>query len=221
MSRHMSRHMNTEPRRLLILVFDEMELLDFAGPFEVFTTAVRVQAKRRAQAGLPDAPPPWTVHTASPHGAPVRARAGVRLQADSALADAPPADLLLVPGGVVEGLLADAPLLQQLQQRAVQTPWLASVCTGAFVLADAGLLPPGTPCTTHWEDVDELRQRHPGLDLRPEARWVEHGQLLTSAGISAGLDMSLRLVERLASRELAVATARQMDYAWRDAPHPA
>lgn len=204
------------PRRILLLMFDEMELLDFAGPFEVFTTAVRVAGKLRRQAGLPEAPAPWTVATASPSGEAVHARAGLTLRADHALADAPPADVLLVPGGVVDGVLADAALLTELRRHAQHATWVASICTGAFILADAGLLR-DAPCTTHWEDVAELRLRHPHLDVRPEARWVDNGALITSAGISAGMDMSLHLVERLHSRALALATARQMDYAWRDA----
>lgn len=197
------------PRRVLLLMFDDMELLDFAGPFEVFTTAVRV-------AGKHGQPMPWTVSTASPTGAPVRARAGLTLHAEHALAEAPATDVFLVPGGVVDGVLADAALLAQIGRCARQASLVASVCTGAFILADAGLLH-AAPCTTHWEDVADLRRRHPHLDVYPDARWVDNGALVTSAGISAGIDMSLHLVERLAGHELAQATARQMDYAWRDA----
>jgi transcriptional regulator GlxA family with amidase domain len=165
------------------------------------------------------------VRTASAQGQPVRARAGLTLQADEALSAGPPdphtapTALLLVQGGVVDGVLADAPLMADLARharQALQTGRVASVCTGAFILADLGLLH-GLACTTHWEDVDDLRRRHPGLTVRPQARWVEAGPITTSAGISAGLDMSLHLVERLHSRALALATARQMDYAWRDA----
>jgi transcriptional regulator GlxA family with amidase domain len=202
--------------RVLIFMFDEMELLDFAGPFEVFTTAVRVAAKLRRQASLPPCTAPWTVETASAQGQPVRARAGLVLQAQHALEDAPAADVLLIPGGVVDGVLADAQQMAQLRAQAERAALVASVCTGAFILADAGLLH-AAPCTTHWEDVEDLRQRHPHLQLQPQARWVDNGRIVTSAGISAGMDMSLHLVERLAGRELALATARQMDYAWRDA----
>jgi transcriptional regulator GlxA family with amidase domain len=202
--------------RVLIFMFDDMELLDFAGPFEVFTTAVRVAAKLRRQAGLPPSHAPWTVHTASAQGRPVRARAGLTLQAEYALASAPAADVLLIPGGVVDGVLADAPLMADIRAQAERAPLVASVCTGAFILADAGVLH-AAPCTTHWEDVEDLRQRHPHLQLQPEARWVDNGRIVSSAGISAGMDMSLHLVERLAGRELALATARQMDYAWHDA----
>jgi len=90
---------------------------------------------------------------------------------------------------------------------------VTSVCTGAFLLAKAGLLS-NEKVTTHWEDLAELRAGFPDLDVHSEVRWVEDGNRLTSAGISAGIDMSLHLVERLHSRELAERTARQMDYAW-------
>ncbi|NDY92375.1 DJ-1/PfpI family protein [Ideonella livida] len=222
-------HALTLPAPVIRLVlFDEVELLDFAGPYEVFTTALRVHRRLH-----PGAPAPWQVRSASLHGQAVRARAGLQLQADEALIPGPaepsaltdvtaPTALLLVPGGVVNGVLANPEMMAALRHHAEHTlaatadGLVASVCTGAFVLADLGLLH-GQPCTTHWEDVADLRRRHPGLDLRPEARWVDAGRVLSSAGISAGLDMGLHLVARLHSRALALATARQMDYAWRDA----
>jgi transcriptional regulator GlxA family with amidase domain len=92
----------------------------------------------------------------------------------------------------------------------------ASVCTGALLLAAAGLLD-GREATTHWEDVAELQAGWPQVKVRADQRWVDTADVVTSAGISAGIDMSLHLVERLASRELAERTARQMDYAWQDA----
>lgn len=193
-----------------LLMFDQVELLDFAGPYEVFTTANRV-ARRDA----PDRPAPFLLHTVSPDGQAVRARAGLRLEPDGALADAPAADLLLVPGGVVEALQADAAFLDRLRRQGQAARWVASICTGAFLLADAGLLH-GTEATTHWEDLDALAHQHPHLRLRPDRRWVDTGRVLSSAGIAAGLDLSLHLVRRLAGAELARRTARQMDYPWPD-----
>jgi transcriptional regulator GlxA family with amidase domain len=90
------------------------------------------------------------------------------------------------------------------------------VCTGAFLLAQAGVLHTQR-CTTHWEDVTDLQAQFPALQVLNGPRWVSEGSVVTSAGISAGIDMSLHLVERLAGRELALATARQMDYAWNEA----
>ncbi|MFZ5550338.1 MAG: DJ-1/PfpI family protein [Pseudomonadota bacterium] len=194
--------------RLLLLMFDEVELLDFAGPYEVFTTANRMAARRDGAA-----PPPFALQTASPDGRPATARAGLVLQPDAALAQATPADVLLVPGGVVDGLLADARLLAELRRRADAARITASICTGAFVLADAGLLH-AAECTTHWEDASELARRHPHLRVQPERRWVDNGRIVTSAGIAAGIDMSLHLVGRLVDPELARRTARQLDVPW-------
>jgi transcriptional regulator GlxA family with amidase domain len=196
-----------------ILVFDNVEVLDFAGPFEVLTTAARVHGRQQAPAQAPL----WTVglvsSQAGPPRAAVRARAGLRLEPDFDLQKHPPLDVLLVPGGVVDAELQRPDLLAWLAQQAARVQWLASVCTGAFLLAEAGCLQ-GLTCTTHWEDVAALRARHPGLQVQENVRWVEQGRVITAAGISAGIDMSLHLVQRLHSRELAVATARQMDFFW-------
>lgn len=197
--------------RVHLLAFDGMEALDFAGPFEVFTTASRV-AERLA----PAAGPRFDVASVARSGAPVRARAGMRLLPELDFSSAGACDLLVVPGGVVDGALACRQTLDWLRVQAGQAAITASVCTGVFLLAAAGLVTDG-PVTTHWEDVDDLRQRHPGLQVMTDARWVDRGRWVTSAGISAGIDMSLHLVERLGGRVLAERTARQMDYAWRDA----
>lgn len=196
--------------RMVMLMFDEVEVLDFAGPYEVFTTASRVHAKQ----GRPG-PPPFTLQTVSRDGGPVRARAGLVCQTDAAFTDAPAADWLLVPGGVVDGPLACTETLAWVAAQADQAQGVASVCTGAFILAAAGVLVDGE-ATTHWEDVADLRRQHPGLQVREDLRWVDRGRLVTSAGISAGLDMSLHLVARLAGVDLARATARQMDYRWEE-----
>lgn len=199
------------PARLLLLMFDEVELLDFAGPYEVFTTANRMAARRNAAA-----PPPFELVTASPDGRAAKARAGLVLQPDCALADAPQADVLLVPGGVVDRLLVNASLMHELRRRADHAQITASICTGAFVLAEAGLLH-DAEATTHWEDAEDLARRHPTLQLRPERRWVDNGRIVNSAGIAAGIDMSLHLVARLVDLELAQRTARQLDVPWSEA----
>lgn len=206
--------------RVAILAFDDVEALDLAGPYEVFTTATRMHARQHA-----DAPPLFDVRCvardAGP-GAAVRARAGLRIVPDAGFADAAPApvDLLVVPGGVVDGALACAATLAWIARTAAGARVTASVCTGAFLLAAAGVVRDGA-VTTHWEDVDDLRARFPQLDVRTGVRWVDHGgdgRLFTSAGISAGIDLSLHLVERLAGRALAERTARQMDTPWNPDP---
>lgn len=202
---------STPTLRVGILMFDEVEALDFAGPYEVFTTASRM-ALRQA----PSAPPPFEVLTLARRAGLCRARAGLVVQVDAVLHDHPPLDVLLVPGGVVDAERREADTLRWLARTAPGCRLVAAVCTGAFLLADAGLLPAGTPVTTHWEDADDLRRDHPALHVqsRPGLRWIDAGGIVTSAGISAGIDMSLHLVERLAGRALAERTARQMDFAW-------
>lgn len=200
--------------RVLILAFDGVEALDFAGPFEVFTTASRVEQRLR-----PGSPALFEVASVA-HAAAVQAvqaRAGLRLLANHTLADSPPADVLIVPGGVVDAPMASPETLRWIARTAAEAKIVASVCTGAFLLAASGVVTDDA-VTTHWEDVAELRERFPSLDVREDVRWVDNGRVVSSAGISAGIDMSLHLVERLAGRELAERTARQMDYAWNRNP---
>jgi transcriptional regulator GlxA family with amidase domain len=193
-----------------ILMFDDVEVLDFAGPYEVFTTAARMH-----QRDVPGAAPLFVVRTVSARGQPVRARAGLRVEVDHAFDQHPRLDVLLVPGGVVTAELERPELLDWLRRMAASAALVTSVCTGAFLLARAGLLA-GCAVTTHWEDIDDLIAAHPELEVRRDVRWVDAGTRVTSAGISAGLDMSLHLVERLHSRALAVRTARQMDLEWNE-----
>ncbi|MET3382772.1 DJ-1/PfpI family protein [Variovorax paradoxus] len=196
--------------RVLILAFDGVEALDFAGPFEVFTTASRVSQRMQ-----PGTAAPFDVASVAhaAHGQPVQARAGLRLLANHTLADNPKADVLIVPGGVVDAPMASPHTLHWIAHSAASAQVVASVCTGAFLLAESGVITNDT-VTTHWEDIADLRERFPSLDVRDGVRWVDNGRIVSSAGISAGIDMSLHLVERLAGRELAERTARQMDYAW-------
>jgi transcriptional regulator GlxA family with amidase domain len=194
-----------------IYLFDQVEALDFAGPYEVFTTASRVALKRE-----PDLPVPFTVSAIAQDLNPVRARAGLQIVPDHSNDQHPPVDVLVVPGGVVTAEMAKQPVTDWIARTAATSQLTASVCTGAFLLAQAGVLHTQR-CTTHWEDVADLQAQFPALQVLDGPRWVSEGAVLTSAGISAGIDMSLHLVERLAGRELALATARQMDYAWHEA----
>jgi transcriptional regulator GlxA family with amidase domain len=191
-----------------IYVYPEVEVLDFAGPFEVFSTASRVA--RRLD---PAAPPPFAVSLLAADPGPVRGRGGFTVVPDHTLANHRPLDVLLVPGGVHEPELARAAVIDWIARQGRAARLVASVCTGAFLLARAGLLA-GLEVTTHWEDCADLQAAFPELRVREGVRWVEHDRIMTSAGISAGLDMSLRIVARLAGQELAERTARQMDYDW-------
>ena len=196
-----------------IVLFDEVELLDMAGPYEVFTTAARMHARTRP----PGVAPLFTVATIGRDRSAVRARAGLRLQPDHALDDHPPLACAIVPGGVIDAELGQAALMAWIAAQARSVRILASVCTGALLLAQAGVLD-GLGATTHWEDLDALRALRPAVQVREGVRWVDAGTIVSSAGISAGIDMSLHLVERLHSRELALRTARQMAFDWTAAP---
>jgi transcriptional regulator GlxA family with amidase domain len=202
--------------RVQILAYDGVEALDFAGPFEVFTTASRVSQRLN-----PGTQAPFEVASVAlaSAGHPVQARAGLRLLADHALADSPRPDVLIVPGGVVDAPMASPATLRWIAECAAGAQLVASVCTGVFLLAKSGVVT-REAVTTHWEDIADLREQFPLLDVREGERWIDSGRIVSSAGISAGIDMSLYLVERLAGRALAERTARQMDYAWNSGNHP-
>jgi transcriptional regulator GlxA family with amidase domain len=194
-----------------IYLFPEVEALDFAGPFEVFTTCSRVSRRES-----PQCPEPFSVFSVSEDPAPVRARAGLRITPDFQFASHPAIDVLIVPGGVVSRELGRPNVLQWIKRCSESATLVASVCTGAFLLAKAGVIDRG-PVTTHWEDQAELAALFPALQVIDGPRWIEQGSVMTSAGISAGIDMCLHIVSRLCSESLAAATARQMDYSWRSA----
>lgn len=197
-----------------ILAFDQMELLDFAGPYEVFTTASRVCEKFGS-------PKRFAVQTVAQQRRMVQARAGLGIMPDVGFLDTCfideretlTYDVLIVPGGVVTDALRQTALLDWLRAMHRTTRYTASICTGAFLLAQAGVL--RQTATTHWEDMADLRAAYPQLTVRDDVRWVQDGmdeRVYSSAGISAGIDLSLHLVAQLLSAEWADKTARQMDY---------
>jgi transcriptional regulator GlxA family with amidase domain len=199
------------PLQVGILVFDDVEVLDFAGPYEVFTTASRVHARSNPGAPL------FAVRTVARNMAAVRARAGLTVLPDAEFVDACGLDVLLVPGGVVTSAMQSPAILAWIRAASARARITASVCTGSFLLAASGVIT-REQVTTHWEDIDDLRAQFPALDVVEGPRWVDLGGLLSSAGISAGMDMSLHLVARLGSEALAHRTAKQMDYAWNPTP---
>ncbi|GAA4422523.1 DJ-1/PfpI family protein [Acidovorax lacteus] len=195
-----------------LLIFDDIEVLDLGGPYEVFTTASRMHQRL-----APGSKPLFQVQCVARTLAPVRARAGLTVLPDADFASAAEPDVLIVPGGVVDAAAACPDTRDWVARAAQHARITASVCTGAFILAAAGVLRSG-PVTTHWEDLADLRPQYPGLDVREGVRWVDQGPLVTSAGISAGIDMALHLVSRLAGAALAERTARQMDTPWHPFP---
>jgi transcriptional regulator GlxA family with amidase domain len=192
-----------------IYIYDEVEVLDFAGPYEVFSTACRVFHRTR-----PQAPAPFAVALVGEARRTIHARAGFPVEPHHTIDDHPTLDILLVPGGVHDRELAKPRVIEWIARQHPKTRLTASVCTGAFLLAAARVLD-GLEVTTHWEDCDDLERSFPALRVRRDARWIEHERVMTSAGISAGIDMALRIVARFAGQDVAERTARQMEYDWK------
>jgi transcriptional regulator GlxA family with amidase domain len=186
-----------------IYVYDQAEVLDFAGPFEVFSTASRVCSEDT----------PFTPFLVSQTGAIVTARGGFKVMPDYGYHNHPAIAIPIIVGGVHTAELAKAPVIEWIAEQAKTAQLIASVCTGAFLLAQARVITT-EPVTTHWEDIAGLRQQYPHLDVREHVRWVDAGRVVTSGGISAGIDMSLYLVSKLHSLALAQQTAKQMEFDW-------
>ena len=192
-----------------LLIFDGVEVLDACGPFEVFSVANRVAVPESEQSGT-ELLFVVTLVGVTPT---VLARGGLRLTPDVTVDQAGSFDVVVVPGGVIDAVETEPDVLGWLRRVRGSAELVASVCNGAFILAAAGLLDP-RPVTTHWADHDELVARYPDLDVRTDVRYVDHGDIATSAGVSAGIDLSLHLVERFAGFDVAESTARRMDYPW-------
>ncbi|MER8043546.1 GlxA family transcriptional regulator [Streptomyces sp. NPDC094032] len=188
-------------RPVLVVLFDGVQSLDVTGPVEVFSGGGRV-------AGVPDAYP---IRTASLDGGPVRTCSGLRLLPDSGLAEAVadgPPHTLLVPGG--EGTRhPDPALVDWLRAQGPRAERLVSVCTGALLLAEAGLLD-GHRVTTHWIACAQLAREHPAVEVDPDRIFVRDGRLATSAGVTAGIDLALALVEEDLGRDAALTVARHL-----------
>jgi len=194
-----------------IYIYNEAEVLDFSGPFEVFTTAARVRSRQQ-----PNSPKLFEVFLIAEQPGLVTARADFKVEPHFTIQNHPDVDVLIVPGGVHIHELEKPSVIAWLKFLSQTTKLTASVCTGSFLLAKANLLE-GKACTTHWEDIPDLRAMFPSLDVREEVPWVDNGHIVTSAGISAGIEMALHLVARLAGKDLALKTARQMQYTWSNA----
>jgi transcriptional regulator GlxA family with amidase domain len=195
-------------RRVGILIFDDVEVLDFAGPFEVFS---RTRLTPGAAARRSEASAPFEVFTVAPAHRPVTAVGGLVVVPRYSFADAPAIDLLVVPGGIgTRPLLADPDVIGWIRHAAGRAERVTSVCTGALLLAEAGLLE-GRRATTHWAALDELAGLGRGVEVVADRRVVDDG-VVTSAGVSAGMDMAFHLVEALCGREVADETAHYIEY---------
>jgi len=188
-------------RNVAILLFDDVEVLDFAGPFEVFAVTDEVRGFNT-----------FHVYTVAAGPTPVRARNGLRVVPDHTLTHCPPPDLLVIPGGFgTRALVLQPAVVAWVKAQSARAELTMSVCTGAIVLGRAGVLD-GLRATTHHECFDLLRESAPHTTVVETERFVDNGRILTAAGISAGIDCSLHVVARLIGPEAAEATARYMEY---------
>lgn len=192
----------TAPRTVGILIYDHVEVLDFAGPFEVF-------------AGIytPESKPLFKVLTIAPENRVITCSGGLLVQPHHSLEGHPALDIVIIPGGYVETVKQDRRVLDWIIGVEQRTEVLASVCTGAEILAEIGLLDDG-PATTHWSNIERMRQRYARIEMLPDQRIVDRGHMITSAGVSAGIDMALHIVARLHGAETARDAARAMEYDW-------
>lgn len=204
-------HAAARPRTVGILIFPEVEILDFCGPFEVFASAVLPPASDGGES-----PRLFDVFTIAETPETVRCRGGLLVQPNQTLIDHLPLDLLVVPGGFGTRQQQENPVvLDWIARQHASGALTASVCTGAFLLGAAGLLD-GLRATTHWATIAGLRTRHPGTTVLDDTRIVDEGEIVTSAGVSAGIDMALHVVRRLHGAEVARLTARDMEYDWNE-----
>jgi transcriptional regulator GlxA family with amidase domain len=184
-----------------ILLFPDAEELDAIGPWEVLAFWART---------FPD--DGYAVSCLSREGGPVRCAKGLVVQAHYSYADVPSLEVLLYPGGQgTRPQLHDKAQLDWVRRQRANVPLMTSVCTGSLVYAAAGLLS-GRPATTHWSALDELAELDPTIEVRPNDRFVDDGDVVTAAGVSAGIDMALHLVKRLAGSNRAREVRRGIQY---------
>lgn len=192
-----------QKRTVAILLFPGVELLDFAGPFEVFSAA---------RADLISGERLMDVFTVAESVEPLKCNNPLTVLPDYTLETCPPADILVVPGGMGTRTAIDrTALIDWIANRAQQAELMTSVCTGSFLLAQAGLLS-GKATTTHWASIERMRSTFPGLTVQENTRWVDAGNVVSSSGVSAGIDMALYILQRLYGPDAANATARFIEY---------
>ena len=197
-------------KRVGIVVFPDVEVLDFCGPFEVFSVTRIDQERRREE------PSPFEVFLVAEGPGPIVTTGGMKVMPDHTLESCPTLDVLVVPGGWgARAEMKNARLVSWIRERAKQVETLTSVCTGSMLLGQAGLLD-GRHATTHWGALQWMRDSFPAVTVEDKLHVVEDGHVLTSAGISAGIDMALRVVARYHGESVARNTARTMEYRYPD-----
>ena len=190
-------------RKIGILLFNEVEVMDFAGPFEVFSITENEVGKEKA----------FEVHTIARKKELIIARNGLKIQPDYDFHDAPQFDILFIPGGygAEEIEIHNQETIDWIKSSFTRVQMMASVCTGAFLLAKAGLLD-GRQATTHWMDLDRLEEHYPQVRVIRDIKFVDAFPIITSGGISAGINMSFYIVKKLLGLKVAKITAKRMEY---------
>jgi transcriptional regulator GlxA family with amidase domain len=196
-----------------ILIFPEVEVLDFCGPFEVFSVTRLKEESRREEAS------PFRMVLIAESKDAITTTGGMRVLPDHTLEDHPKLDILVVPGGWgTRELQSHRRLLGWIALCAREVKILSSVCTGSFLLAGAGQLD-DRAATTHWMSLNRMKHAFPSIDVRDDVHVVEDGNVFTAAGISAGIDMALQIVALIYGKEIARATARHMEYPFPESNH--
>jgi transcriptional regulator GlxA family with amidase domain len=189
-------------RNVAIFMFDDVEVLDFAGPFEVFSVTSELNKDSR----------PFAVSTVAEHPGAVSARNGLNVNPHCTFSDCPPPDILIVPGGLgTRKLIDNSAVIKWIEDCSQTAELVLSVCTGSLLLAKAGLLE-GLAATTHHGALDLLRELAPNTTIIENQRFVDNGKIITSGGIAAGIDMSLHVVGKLLGAAQAEQTAEHMEY---------
>lgn len=192
-----------------IVVYDGVELLDFAGPGEVFQAAAKYSWE--------DAKTTFNVYTVAPSNKPIVSQGFVTITPEYTIENCPEPDIVVLPGGRARELYDDPVFMKWAKSAVDQADIAMSVCTGAFVLAKNGQLD-GIEATTHWGAIEQLRKAAPTATVLENKRFVDNGRIVTTAGVSAGIDGALHVVAKLISFDIAKATARYMEYAWKPGP---
>ncbi|HYM32916.1 MAG TPA: GlxA family transcriptional regulator [Candidatus Cybelea sp.] len=192
------------PRRVTLVAYPDIQVLDLTGPIAVFYNALRAMERQRRDAG-----PAYVIETVSPDGGRIGTQQGVAVLADRRLVDVldPPDTLIVTGGSGVHSASRDRRIVDWLAAMAPRARRICSVCTGAFLLAEAGLLD-GRRATTHWASCELLAKRYPSVTVEPDSIYVRDGNVWTSAGVTAGMDLALALVEDDFGRECAITAAR-------------
>ncbi|MEH0156893.1 DJ-1/PfpI family protein [Limibacter armeniacum] len=189
------------PIQVGILLFEEIEVLDFAGPFEVFSLAEKNNTKL------------FNVHTIGESESVIHARNGLKVVPNFNIQNHPKLDILIIPGGygAEEITIKNNTILNWIKDQYQKVEIMASVCTGALLLAECGILD-YKKATTHWMDIDRLENEYPNVTAVRNTKFVDEGNLITSGGISAGINMSFHLVKKLFDHETAELLAKRMVY---------